>query len=130
MIRASFCPESILLCTLPCFGSLSCCSHRSFSYKTCAVGTVKPCRLSSNSSFVRFLCKKKSPVVRTPPDDTPSHIGNLGDALDTQRLVFHFFCVHFLMEVGYSQTELSSVKKKKKLSASCSCCGHGTSLNQ
>ena len=97
-----------------CFGPLFCCSHQSFSYKTCAVGTVKPCRLSSNSSFVRFLCKKKSPVVRTPPDDTPSHIGNLGDALDTQRLVFHFFCVHFLMEVGYSQTELSSVKKKKK----------------
>ena len=61
-----------------------------------------------------FCVKKKSPVVRTPPDDTPSHIGNLGDALDTQRLVFHFFCVHFLMEVGYSQTELSSVKKKKK----------------
>ena len=48
-----------------CVGSLSCCSHQSLWYQTCAVGRRKHCRMSTNSSFVGMI-KQKIHYIRVP----------------------------------------------------------------
>ena len=80
--------------------------------------------MSTNSCFVRLLSKMHSGVA--PRDNTLPHIWNFGQCFGRSRTGVSIFFVHFFVKVGYSQTELSSVKKTS--SQSRSYCGRSTSL--
>lgn len=75
--------------------------------------------MSANSSFVRLFLKQKMHIGVSPhpsPVTTPHPTYEIwGNAFDAQRLVFRSCFVHFLVAVGYRQTELSFVKKLKQI---------------
>ena len=99
--RARFRLEAIVLYPVVFFGLLSSCSHRSFSYKTRAVGRRKPC----SQQTVPLLDFHQKSTVAWPPVITPHPTYEVrGSALDAQRLGASFFFVHFLMKVWPSRS--------------------------